>query len=54
LAAAKTALATWSLAPALNVYWKSGPSGADAYLRTETMAERVEVKFVFDEEPARR
>jgi hypothetical protein len=54
LTAAKTALATWSLEPAMNVYWNRGPDGEDAYLRTETMAERVEVKFVFDAEPARR
>jgi outer membrane biosynthesis protein TonB len=47
LAAVRSAVATWELEPARQVYWRRVPGGDDQYLRTEAIAERLEFRFSF-------
>jgi hypothetical protein len=48
LVAAKAAMATWELDPARQVYYRRAAGGEDEYLRTETVAQRMEIKLVFE------
>ena len=46
--AVSDAIATWDLEPAHQVYWQRVPNEDDRYLRTEAVAETIEMKFTFE------
>lgn len=46
--AARAAVMSWDLTPALYVYYQKGPDGAEKYVRTEAVAVTVEIKFTFE------
>jgi len=47
------AVSTWQWRAAHDVYWRKVPGQDDQYLRTEPVAETIEMKFVFEPKEAR-
>lgn len=48
LESVRIAVASWVFEPARAVHWKRSPDGQDEYVRTEVIAERIEIKFTFE------